>query len=411
MRQLLQATLWLAIGANLLIASSISRRAAATTKAANMDWPQISLAEVVGGLSQPVHITQAGDGSGRLFVVEQEGVLRIIRDGSVLDTPFLDIADRVRCCGEEGLLSVAFPPGYASRNHFYVYYVNNSGDLVIARYQTSANADVADRDSEQILLLVAHPTNTNHNGGQLAFGPDGYLYLGLGDGGSGGDPPNNAQNPGVLLGKMLRIDVETGHPLTYTIPASNPYTQTLGYRGEIWAVGLRNPWRFSFDRQTNDLLIGDVGQNAWEEIDFQPASSLGGENYGWRCYEGSHPYNTSNCGLASAYLFPVHEYSLSGDANPNCAVVGGFVYRGGLYVRMRGIYLYGDYCSGKIWGLRYDGAAWQNTELLDTALGFSSFGEDQAGSLYVTDRWGGGVYLIVDAVQLDQLIYLPVVLR
>ena len=352
-----------------------------------MDWPQISLAEVVGGLSQPVHITQAGDGSGRLFVVEQEGVLRIIRDGSVLDTPFLDIADRVRCCGEEGLLSVAFPPGYASRNHFYVYYVNNSGDLVIARYQTSANADVADRDSEQILLLVAHPTNTNHNGGQLAFGPDGYLYLGLGDGGSGGDPPNNAQNPGVLLGKMLRIDVETGHPLTYTIPASNPYTQTLGYRGEIWAVGLRNPWRFSFDRQTNDLLIGDVGQNAWEEIDFLPAGFNGPRNFGWNVREGTHTFAGP---AAPDMIDPVAEYA--NGAGGTCSVTGGLVLRSPSLPDWSGVYLFADYCSGQVWGLvRDEAGTWTNRLLFSTDLNITAFGADVQGEVYLVHH-GGAVY-------------------
>lgn len=383
-------------------------RPAAAATAASVAWPQIFLTPVTSGLSLPVHITHAGDGSGRLFIVERAGRIRIFKNGALLGTSFLDITSRVLDTGsEQGLLSVAFPPGYgASKNHFYVYYVNNSGHLVIARYQVSAgNADVADDTTEQIVLTVLHPGQSNHNGGQLAFGPnDGFLYAGTGDGGGGGDVPNNAQTHNVLLGKLLRIDVETGTPTTYTVPVTNPYTQSVGYQPEIWALGLRNPWRFSFDRQTHDLYIGDVGQNAWEEVDFQPAASLGGENYGWRILEGTHCFNpATNCIPPSQYSAPVAEYSHS----IGCSVTGGFVYRGSTYGLMQGMYFYADYCSGRIWGLKYDGG-WQTQELKDTTYNISTFGEDEAGNLYLASYGDGQIYLVGD---LELKTYLPLVSR
>ncbi|MCS6781435.1 MAG: PQQ-dependent sugar dehydrogenase, partial [Geminicoccaceae bacterium] len=260
---------------------------------------------------------------------------------------------------------MAFAPDYATNGRFYVYYVNVAGDLVIARYHVSTNPDVADVNSEQIVLTIPHPIHNNHNGGQLAFGPnDGLLYIGPGDGGSGGDPPNNAQNPAQLLGKLLRINVEAGNPVTYTIPTTNPFTQTSGYRGEIWALGLRNPWRFSFDRATGDLFIADVGQYAWEEVNYQPANSNGGQNYGWRCFEGNADYNTSGCGPRGNYTFPVSAYG----RDQGCSVTGGYVYRGALYPNLTGRYLYSDFCSGRIWSLRFTGAAWENVELLNSGL-------------------------------------------
>jgi glucose/arabinose dehydrogenase len=357
----------------------------------SMQWPEVVLAPQVSGLEIPVHITHAGDGSGRLFVVEQPGRIRIVQAGALLNTPFLDITDRVGCCGERGLLSVAFPPDYLSKGHFYVNYTDGSGTTVVARYHITDDPNLADPASEEVVLTVSQPY-ANHNGGQLAFGPrDGYLYIGMGDGGSAGDPENRAQNPGSLLGKMLRIDVESG-VVPYAIPPTNPYTQTTGYRAEIWALGLRNPWRFSFDRLTGDLYIGDVGQGQYEEIDFQAASSHGGENYGWRIMEGTHCYNSEICDQTGLVL-PVVEY----DHSQGCSVTGGMVYRGQSYPRMQGVYFYGDYCSGRIWGLRQDGSAWQSALLTDTSHRISSFGEDEAGNVYLVD-YGGGVYLIVDTV-------------
>ncbi len=347
---------------------------------------------ITTGLTDPVHITHAGD--DRLFIVERAGQIRIYESGALLPTPFLDITPTVQDSStEEGLLSVAFPLNYAISGNFYVYYVNNSGNLVIARYRVTANPDVADPASEEIVLTMAHPGNSNHNGGQLAFGPnDGYLYIGPGDGGGGGDPDENAQDPAELLGKILRIDVETGDPLTYTIPASNPYTQTAGYRGELWALGMRNPWRFGFDRQTGDLFIGDVGQDAWEEIDYQPASSPGGENYGWDCYEGNVPYELTGCGPAISYTFPITVYS--NNTGSNCAVVGGYVYRGALYPALQGFYFYSDNCSGRIWGMQYIGTDWQSVEYLDTTYAVSSFGEDVNGELYLADRGAHDIYRV-----------------
>ena len=353
---------------------------------------QLNLAPIViSGLTQPLYLTHAGD--SRLFVVERAGVIRIYQGGSLLSQPFLDINGLVQDTGfEEGLLGLAFPPTFSpSHAQFYVYYVNNAGDLVLARYNVSSgNPNIADPASAEIVLTIPHPGPANHNGGQLAFGPqDGYLYIGPGDGGvkDSGEPGRNAQDPAVLLGKILRIDVETGDPLTYTIPPTNPYRQTPGFRPEIWALGLRNPFRFSFDRTSGDLFIGDVGQSAIEEIDYEPSNDPGGRNYGWDCYEGSNSFDPAGCGPVENYTFPVWEYSHA----LGCSVAGGYVYRGQRFPDMTGIYFYGDFCSGRIWGLSFDGTDWQNTEYLDSTLTISSFGEDVNGEVYVVD-FDGGVY-------------------
>jgi glucose/arabinose dehydrogenase len=359
-----------------------------------IQWPQVSLAPAITGVSQPTHITHAGDGSGRLFVVEQRGNIRIVKNGVLQSAPFLDISSRLSCCGERGLLSVAFPPAYADRGYFFVYYTNTSGDIVVARYSVTTNPDVADPNSEALVLKVPHPTFGNHNGGQLAFGPDdGDLYIGTGDGGSGGDPPNNAQNTNVLLGKLLRIDVLSGSGASYAIPASNPYAQVSGYRPEIWAFGVRNPWRFSFDRLTHDLYIADVGQGSYEEIDYQPAGNPGGQNYGWRIMEGLHCYNATTCNMSGLTL-PVAEYS---HAQGDCSVTGGFVYRGQQFARMQGIYFYGDYCTGRIWGLQRDGGAWVNMPLYDAPFNITTFGEDEAGNVYVANATNGAIAMLTDA--------------
>jgi glucose/arabinose dehydrogenase len=355
---------------------------------------QLTLSPVVtSGLTQPVYLTHAGD--SRLFIVERAGVIRIYQ-GSLLPQPFLDINGLVRDTGtEEGLVGLAFPPGFSpSHAQFYVYYVNNGGDLVLARYNVSSgNPNVADPGSAEIVLTIPHPGQSNHNGGQLAFGPqDGYLYLGPGDGGGGGDPGENAQDPAELLGKILRIDPETGDPLTYTIPPTNPYINTPGYRPEIWALGLRNPFRFSFDRSRGDLFIADVGQMNIEEIDFEPENDPGGRNYGWDCYEGSNPFELGGCGPVGNYTFPVWEYSHA----LGCSVTGGYVYRGKLFPDMAGIYFYSDYCSGRIWGLSFDGTGWHNMEYLDSTLSVSSFGENVNGEVYVVDL-SGGVYRLQGA--------------
>ncbi|MBI3281836.1 MAG: PQQ-dependent sugar dehydrogenase [Acidobacteria bacterium] len=352
------------------------------------EFPQIRLVPVAGGLENPLHVTHAGDGSGRLFIVEQPGRVRILKNGALVARPFLDIVDRVRSGGERGLLSVVFPPDYARKRYFYVNYTDTpGGHTVVARYRTLDDPDLADRASEEQLLYIQQPY-ANHNGGGMTFGPDGFLYIGMGDGGSAGDPQNNAQRPEVLLGKMLRIDVESGQR-PYAVPPSNPFAGDSRYRAEIWALGLRNPWRFSFDRETRDLWIADVGQNRAEEVNFQPAASRGGENYGWHTMEGLRCFNPPAGCDQSGLTLPVVEYTRS----DGISVTGGFVYRGGSYPDLRGIYLYGDYGSGNIWGLRREEAGWENRLLLRSGLAISSFGEDEGGELYVANH-RGDVYLV-----------------
>jgi glucose/arabinose dehydrogenase len=360
------------------------------------NWPTILLSSPVSGFSEPVHITHAGDGSGRLFIVERAGLIRIIKNGVVLSTPFLDLTSHLACPGDSGgLHGMAFPPQYSSKGYFYVKYVDPFCTTTVSRFWITSNPDVADVNGEQIVLTVDQlGGNPGHAGGPLYFGPqDQYLYISTGDAGNGGAGDiDNAQNPGLLLGKVLRIDTETGNPATYTIPPSNPYVNTPGYQGEIWALGLRNPWRFSFDRQTADLYIADVGATDREEIDFQSAASPGGENYGWRIMEGSQCYNGAPCDTTGLTL-PVSEYDHS---QGDCSITGGMVYRGQNYPNMQGIYFYGDYCSGRIWGLRQQGNQWQSTLLLDTNFNVVSFGEDENGDLFVTDYVGGVIYKITD---------------
>ena len=349
---------------------------------------QIQLTKVAGGFAGPTHITGAGDASGRLFVVEQAGRIRIVKNGAIVAPAFLDITERVYCCGERGLLSVAFPPGFPAASHFYVYYTDTVGDVTISRFSLGASPDTADPGSEVVVLKIAHRQYANHNGGQLGFGPDGYLYIGVGDGGGGGDPLGSGQNTNTLLGKILRIDVEGG-AATYTVPSGNPFANQSGHSGEIWAYGLRNPWRFSFDRTTRDLYIGDVGQDVYEEVDFQPAASAGGQNYGWNRTEGMHCYQ-GGCNM-DGITPPVAEYSHEAG---NCSITGGFVYRGARYPTLAGMYFYGDYCSGRVWTLRQAGAGWQSALELKTTFGISTLGQDDDGELYLADSRLGDIYHI-----------------
>jgi len=359
-------------------------------------WPQPVFVKVAEGLDQPVHITHAGDGSGRLFVVEQSGRIKILKDNTVLDTLFLDISERVGSGGERGLLSVAFPPDYRSKGYFYVDYTNNSGSTTVSRFYLGANENLADAQSEEIVLTVEQPF-ANHNGGQIAFGPDGFLYIGTGDGGGAGDPVGSGQNVGTLLGKMLRIDVESGVK-PYAVPDTNPFLTTAGFLPEIWALGLRNPWRFSFDQDTGDLYIADVGQDLFEEINVQRAGSQGGENYGWNTMEGLHCFNSVACDQ-TGLTTPVFEYSHSlGDVS----ITGGVVYRGKEFPRMQSVYFFGDFASGRVAGLRWVNNQWDASVLADTNFGISSFGEDGAGRLYLVDIVGS-VYRIEDSVRLAQL--------
>ena len=341
----------------------------------------IQLETVAVGLAKPLFLTHAGDGSGRLYVLEQAGRVRMIEGGALLEEPFLDLTDRVLSKGnEQGLLGLAFDPDFVTNGIFYVHYTGQAGQTVIARFRrVGLDSRKGDPQSEQVILTVAQPF-ANHNGGPILFGPDGYLYIGLGDGGSAGDPGNRAQNRETLLGKILRIDVRDQE--SYAVPPSNPFVGKDG-RPEIWAYGLRNPWRISFDRETGDLWIGDVGQNKWEEINFQPASSPGGENYGWKVYEGSQVYSK---GEAPGAVFPVAEYSH--EETGGCSVTGGYRYRGQEIPSLVGTYLYADYCTGDMWGLRRVGDAWQVQTLLLTEANITSFGEDQAGELYVVDQRG-----------------------
>jgi glucose/arabinose dehydrogenase len=341
------------------------------------------------GFTSPVVITHAGD--SRLFVVDQPGSVLIVDSaGNVNPEPFLDISTRVIYGGEQGLLGLAFHPDYSNNGYFYVNYIGAGDSTHISRFnRLSGNPDMADPQSEMKIMTIAQPYK-NHNGGNLAFGPEGYLYIGLGDGGSGGDPENRAQNPLSLLGKILRIDVDHGNP--YTIPDSNPFNGLDSVRNEIWALGLRNPWRFSFDRKTGDLWIADVGQNIWEEINFQPAGSPGGHNYGWRCYEGDRPYNQDSCALSDTFAFPVYQY-VHGE---ECSVTGGFVYRGDSLSANYGKYFFADYCSDRIWTLHPDTAGWISEDFgRFTGNGFSTFGEDRNGELYVAGHSKGIIYRIV----------------
>jgi len=360
----------------------------------------LALELVADGFKQPVHLAAPPGASDRLFIVEQAGTIRIIKAGKTVPTPFLDIRDRVRSGGERGLLSIAFHPAYAANRRFFVYYTDRPGDLVISEFLTTPNdPDQADASTERRLLTIEHRKYGNHNGGQLVFGPDRFLYIGTGDGGSGGDPDNNAQNLGVLLGKLLRIDVDKpGGGKLYGIPPSNPFLNKKG-APEIWAYGLRNPWRFSFDRGTGDLYIADVGQNAWEEVDVQPASSPGGENYGWRYMEGSHCYDPPEGCQSRALTLPVFEYPTP----PHAAITGGYVYRGCRMPDLRGTYFYTDYLKGFIRTFVMDkGRATQfrdvTPELTLRSFGskhqVSSFGEDHQGELYLVEH-GGQIYRIV----------------
>ena len=336
---------------------------------------------ITGGLNNPIGLANARDGSERLFVIEQAGRIRVLENRELLDNVFLDIREKISCCGERGLLGLAFHPQYAVNGYFYVNYTDLNGDTVISRFEVSEDRAKADPASELQLLIIEQPFG-NHNGGGMAFGPDGYLYLALGDGGSGGDPMGNAQNTNSFLGKLLRIDVN--QPAGYSVPSDNPFTDGGG-APEVWAFGLRNPWRFSFDRLTGDLYIGDVGQGSWEEIDYLPAGHPGGANFGWNYSEGSQPYLTASIPSDLSLIDPVAEYG----RDQGFSVIGGLVYRGEQLPEFDGIYFYGDYGSGFIWGLYRDAeGSWHNRILFETGSSITSFGEDENGELYYVSQRG-----------------------
>jgi glucose/arabinose dehydrogenase len=349
----------------------------------------IKLTLLASGLSKPVYATSAHDGSRRIFIVEQTGKVKIYRDGHVRATPFLSLSRSVSHGSEQGLLGLAFHPKFTTNRKLYVNLTNTAGDTVIREYRVSrANRNVVNTATERRILRIGQPF-ANHNGGHLAFGPDGYLYIGMGDGGSGGDPNGNAQNINVLLGKMLRIGVNSTSPgLAYRIVGSNPYVGISG-RDEIWQIGLRNPWRFSFDRGTYNLWIGDVGQGSWEEIDRAAQTGAGpgpGLNWGWNVMEGTHCYSPSSGCDMSGKALPLLEYDHS---NGRCAVTGGYVYRGSAIPTLRGGYVFGDFCSGEIWVVDANASSpAAKVPLLDTNLLISSFGEIGDNELVVTDLNG-----------------------
>ena len=343
---------------------------------------------VVQGLQNPIGITSAGDGSDRLFILEQEGRIRIWQNDVLLPDPFLDILERVGNGGERGLLGLDFHPNYPENGYFFVNYTDRNRHSVIARFQVSDDdPNRADPSSELRLIYLSQPY-ANHNGGGVEFGPDGFLYLGFGDGGSRDDPHNNGQSTQTMLGKILRIDINSSDP--YAIPQDNPFAQGGG-APEIWAYGLRNPWRFSFDALTGDLFIADVGQNAWEEVNYWPVDGGGGANFGWNYREASHSFREP-VPEGITLVEPVTEYS----HQLGCSVTGGVVYRGQALAEWQGVYLYGDYCSGRIWGLINAAGGWQTAELYDTDWNITSFGVDEQGEIHLV-AYDGTLYKLVRA--------------
>lgn len=413
----------------LMMTTMLAAREATITKAASQAAsqassarraPTLALEEFTSGLNQPLDIAHAGD--ERLFVVEQKGTIRIVmRDGTLLSSPFLDIEGQVCSSNQGGLLGLAFHPDYANNGYFFVNYTTQRDGTCdelnsnISRFRVSNNdANLADASSERVILALEQPFGDN-NGGDLAFHPqDRYLYIPLGDGGTEGgitgDSANHAQNGMSLFGKVLRIEpsVSQASTPTYSIPASNPFVNDATVRDEVWAFGLRNPWRFSFDRETGDMYLSDVGFHQREEVNFQAASSTGGENYGWRCYEGSQAYNTTGCAAQSSYISPVAEYETG---VVGVAVTGGFVYRGSRHPGMRGHYIFADYVSGTFWTLIRDEAnEWQMSDVAQITGSYSSFGEDVNGELYVTEHalgnaTGGKIYKVID--RSSTFLYLP----
>ncbi len=358
----------------------------ALTKAQN-----ITLENFAAGFEFPVDIAHAGD--DRLFVVEKTGAIKILNaDGTTNPTPFLDIDPIVNSqANEQGLLGLAFHPDYSNNGYFFVSYTASSDASVISRFSVSSDPNVADPNSEKLVFTTDQPFS-NHNGGCIKFSPaDGYLYIGIGDGGAGGDPQDNGQDRTSYLGKILRLDINSTGP--YTIPADNPFVNDDFTQDEIWSLGWRNPWRFSFDRETNDMWIGDVGQNEWEEIDME-APGDGGRNYGWRCYEGVEQFNFNGCEDDADYTFPIYVYANS-SFNQGCSVTGGFVYRGQNYPSLQGSYIFADYCSGQFWTTRASDCGFvTTTNIKGDRNEYSSFGEDANGELYVTAIGEGRVYKI-----------------
>ena len=359
--------------------------------------PQLEFNQVAAGFNDPLDVVNAGDGSNRLFIIERTGLIRIYNGSTVEATPFLNLSTTITDAGsEQGLLSLAFHPDYSSNRYFFVYYTRSGdGAVTIARYQTSVgDPNVADAGSGVVLLTIPKPSGrTNHNGGKLNFGADGYLYAGIGDGGGSGDPDDLAQDGSVYQGKMLRLDVSNFlTPPFYAVPGDNPFIGDAGVLDEIWAMGLRNPWRWSFDRSTNDMWIADVGQGAREEINFRPAGNTGGINYGWRCYEGTLNFNTTGCLPAGSYITPIFDYPHNGTTG-GFSVTGGYVYRGTAYPTLDGYYIVADYISGNVWKIIPDGGGGWNVSMQSGLPGnIAGFGEDENGELYAVSLSAGILY-------------------
>jgi glucose/arabinose dehydrogenase len=378
----------------LLLALPVLAQEPVTRISTPPDASTVQFESVVDGLRRPLFLTHAGDGSGRLFIMEQGGIIYVTDNTGENQSIFLDLTSLVspsanrNSYSEQGLLGLAFRPDYASSGIFFVNYTDRQGNTVVARYHVSPDdANTADPNSAEIIFTQEQPYE-NHNGGHMAFGPDGYLYISLGDGGGAGDPTESALELDSLLGKILRVDVndDTGG---YRIPEGNPFSGSG--LPEIWSYGLRNVWRFSFDRATGDLYLGDVGQNAWEEINFQPVESTGGENYGWDGYEGTHVYEEES--VTENVVMPIAEYEHG--STGGCSVTGGYVYRGEQLPQLQGVYFYSDYCSGRVWiAYRDESGAWQSGEFMETRMQVSSFGEDEAGELYIID-YNGEVHRLV----------------
>lgn len=391
-------------------------------------WPQLTLVSRYSGFNRPLHASFVDDGTGRIFVGEHAGRVRVVKNGQLVPAPVLDIRAQVGCyatCWETGMIGMAFPRDFAQKQYFYIYYTDSQNNSIISRFWISRdNPDRADPDSEQIILFVPQTTAV-HKGGQLAFGPDGNLYIGLGDGrfATAPDINWNAQDPANLYGKVLRINTEVGVvrpesatravpgdgeavrkvfvPMLamnaaprYAIPPDNPFANMPGKRGEIWMLGFRNPYRFSFDRQNGDLYVGDVGQVRYEEIDYKPAGLPAGQNYGWPYLEGNQCYAQPNCNPQS-YVAPISVY---GHSNQQCAVIAGSVYRGPGNPGMQGIFFYGDFCTGKLWGVKREGQTWQTSPvLLDPDFSMTGFAEDLQGNLFAIDWRGGRLVQVQEA--------------
>ena len=354
--------------------------------------PQVNLDLFTKGFRSITNIVATGDkNDNRLFITEQSGFIQIVKEnGQIESQSFLDISQKVLNNGEMGLLGLVFDPNYDQNGYFYINYINKNQETIIARYKVSSDSNIAESNSEKFIIRIQQPY-PNHKGGDLKFGPDGYLYIALGDGGSAGDPDNNAQNKNTLLGKILRVDVNKGDP--YAIPPTNPFVNQADVRPEIWAYGLRNPWRISFDKSNNDLYIADVGQGNIEEVNLQKSNSNGGLNYGWRCYEGNRAYNAFGCLSLDNYEPPIFEYDHS---EKRCSITGGYVYRGSQYPALNGKYFYGDFCSGQLFYAESKNDTWQQVLALKTDYSFSTFGQDNDNELYVADYNAGNIYKITD---------------